>query len=309
MSLDLSSLLTLLSAEYHAASHGQEDARSDARLASAVPPRGRLVQSPSGEPIPTVGRAPSHHFAFQTTQDSSLLCSSNNAVSEAAPSVCSRSGSVESQSFEMFFEPALDLLSPSRYPSSADVLDHSADAQPEKVVQAVETTTTEQESESVAVVESDDLSQSAAVECSDEAVAGSSDQPGTLDCTSAVALDSCALGKADLAEGLSSDDLTVEFTPPEPRANHLQAFFGGSTNSGFLMNAWAWLCATRAKAAAKRMRLQETVSLGEKRIVALLEIDGRRFLVGGGSTGVALLAQLDGERDFPALVREKMGSH
>jgi flagellar biogenesis protein FliO len=57
------------------------------------------------------------------------------------------------------------------------------------------------------------------------------------------------------------------------------------------------------------MRLQETVSLGEKRIVALLEIDGRRFLVGGGSSGVSLLAQLDTEKDFSNLVRQRLESH
>jgi flagellar biogenesis protein FliO len=40
------------------------------------------------------------------------------------------------------------------------------------------------------------------------------------------------------------------------------------------------------------LRVHETVSLGEKRFVALLSVEGREFLIGGGPTGVSLLAQL-----------------
>jgi hypothetical protein len=44
---------------------------------------------------------------------------------------------------------------------------------------------------------------------------------------------------------------------------------------------------------AKKLRLVETVSLGEKRFVAIVHADGRDFLVGGGTSGVSMLAQLD----------------
>jgi flagellar biogenesis protein FliO len=42
----------------------------------------------------------------------------------------------------------------------------------------------------------------------------------------------------------------------------------------------------------KRMRVAETVSLGEKRFVSIVNVEGREFLIGGGSSGVTLLAQL-----------------
>ena len=46
-------------------------------------------------------------------------------------------------------------------------------------------------------------------------------------------------------------------------------------------------------APTKQLRLVETISLGEKRFAAILYADGRRFLVGGGTAGVSLLAPLD----------------
>ena len=43
----------------------------------------------------------------------------------------------------------------------------------------------------------------------------------------------------------------------------------------------------------KRLRVCETVSLGEKRFVAVVEIDGEQFLVGGAAGSVATLARLE----------------
>ena len=48
----------------------------------------------------------------------------------------------------------------------------------------------------------------------------------------------------------------------------------------------------------RRMRVSETVNLGEKRFVSLVEIDGVSLLIGGGSGGVQLLTQL-GEGSVP----------
>lgn len=61
---------------------------------------------------------------------------------------------------------------------------------------------------------------------------------------------------------------------------------------GLLTRAWGWLHARYKATATKRLRVHETVSLGEKRFVALLSVEGREFLIGGGATGVSLLAQL-----------------
>ena len=45
--------------------------------------------------------------------------------------------------------------------------------------------------------------------------------------------------------------------------------------------------------AAKKLCLAETVALGEKRFVAIIHAEGHKYLIGGGSSGVALLTQLD----------------
>jgi hypothetical protein len=59
-----------------------------------------------------------------------------------------------------------------------------------------------------------------------------------------------------------------------------------------LSRAWTWVQSKYALSATKRLRVAETISLGEKRFVALICVEGREFLVGGGASGVSLLAQL-----------------
>ena len=48
-----------------------------------------------------------------------------------------------------------------------------------------------------------------------------------------------------------------------------------------------------AHKANRRMRVTEMVPLGEKRFVALLKIDGQELLIGGGTSGVSLLATME----------------
>jgi hypothetical protein len=59
-----------------------------------------------------------------------------------------------------------------------------------------------------------------------------------------------------------------------------------------LASALAWLKKNYASSATKRLRVAETVSLGEKRFVAILRVDGREFLIGGSASGVSLLTQI-----------------
>jgi flagellar biogenesis protein FliO len=47
------------------------------------------------------------------------------------------------------------------------------------------------------------------------------------------------------------------------------------------------------------MRVTENVPLGEKRFVALVTVDGREFLIGGGPSGVSLLSQLEPGNQSP----------
>ncbi len=64
-----------------------------------------------------------------------------------------------------------------------------------------------------------------------------------------------------------------------------------------LRKIWRWLQGVGSmrllQVKPRRLRVAETVSLGEKRFVSIVEVDGRSLLIGGGSAGVALLQQLD----------------
>jgi Flagellar biosynthesis protein, FliO len=74
--------------------------------------------------------------------------------------------------------------------------------------------------------------------------------------------------------------------PPEP-----EEISPEMPRQGLLGNLFSWL---RGRAPArKQLRLVETVPLGEKRFVAIIHAQGRKYLVGGGASGVALLTSLD----------------
>lgn len=50
-------------------------------------------------------------------------------------------------------------------------------------------------------------------------------------------------------------------------------------------------------ATPKQLQVIETVQLGEKRFVAILQAEGRKYLIGGGTQGVSLLTTLDDETE------------
>jgi flagellar biogenesis protein FliO len=57
----------------------------------------------------------------------------------------------------------------------------------------------------------------------------------------------------------------------------------------------------------RRLFIRETVALGEKRFVSIVEVDGRSFLIGGGAGSVSLLSVLPApEKTFEALLAEQM---
>ncbi len=59
------------------------------------------------------------------------------------------------------------------------------------------------------------------------------------------------------------------------------------------ISAWRWVQQRRVQQlASRRLRITETVSLGEKRFVSIIQVDGAQFLIGGSSGGVSLLAKL-----------------
>lgn len=48
---------------------------------------------------------------------------------------------------------------------------------------------------------------------------------------------------------------------------------------------------------SRRLRIAETISLGEKRFISILQVDGEQFLLGGSPSNIVLLAKLEGKPD------------
>ncbi len=72
--------------------------------------------------------------------------------------------------------------------------------------------------------------------------------------------------------------------------------------------AGAWSRARRqlvSRQTKKRLRVCETVSLGEKRFVAVIEVDRQQFLVGGAASSVATLARLEPSSDFSEVLKRR----
>jgi flagellar biogenesis protein FliO len=81
------------------------------------------------------------------------------------------------------------------------------------------------------------------------------------------------------------------------------------SHTGLLSRAWGWLQARQvARSSNRRLRVAETVSLGEKRFVAVVQVDGRHFLLAGGPTNIALLAQLDANDAFEDVLKKTLTS-
>jgi flagellar biogenesis protein FliO len=79
------------------------------------------------------------------------------------------------------------------------------------------------------------------------------------------------------------------------------------SHTGLLSRAWGWLQARNvARSSTRRLRVAETVSLGEKRFVAVVQVDGRHFLLAGGPTNIALLAQLDANDVFEDVLKKTL---
>lgn len=73
-----------------------------------------------------------------------------------------------------------------------------------------------------------------------------------------------------------------------------------------LQRGWCWLQQNgkiRVQAKSRRLRVSETVSLGEKRFVSIVEVDGHSFLIGGSSSNVALLTELADKKNITGFER------
>ncbi len=76
--------------------------------------------------------------------------------------------------------------------------------------------------------------------------------------------------------------------------------------NSFAAQAWTWVQQKlKSHQVKKRLRVCETVSLGEKRFVAVIQVDGQQFLVGGSSSSVSTLARLEGSREFSDVLQRQ----
>ena len=79
-----------------------------------------------------------------------------------------------------------------------------------------------------------------------------------------------------------------------------------------LINAWhacLWVARRiKVQQARKNLRICESVSLGEKRFVAVVQVDEERFLIGGASGSVSLLTRLQESKTFAAVLDQQAGN-
>ena len=73
---------------------------------------------------------------------------------------------------------------------------------------------------------------------------------------------------------------------------------------GLLTRGINWIRARQAgRTSNRRLHVAASVSLGDKRFIAVVQVDGLQFLIGGGATNIALLAQLQGNESFEDMLK------
>ena len=65
-----------------------------------------------------------------------------------------------------------------------------------------------------------------------------------------------------------------------------------------------WCRRVTAGKRSRRLRVCESLSLGEKRFVAVVQFETQQFLIGGGAGSVNLLARLGETADFAEVLTE-----
>jgi hypothetical protein len=112
-------------------------------------------------------------------------------------------------------------------------------------------------------------------------------EPGSMLCASGVQQISTPFSSYLGELGMSAISKQRARPVPAPPNDRRPAM----AHTGPLGRALSWL--NSRCSVPKQLRVLETVTLGDKRLVAVIQADGRRFLVGGGPSGVSLLTQLD----------------
>lgn len=108
-------------------------------------------------------------------------------------------------------------------------------------------------------------------------------------------------------EVIAKNEIIPESVQDTPSRTFLQALAVQWTGLlRILIQAWNW---SRQKLKShqvrKRLRVCETISLGEKRFVAVIQVDGEQFLVGGSSSSVSTLAHLERRQEFSDVFKSR----
>jgi len=68
----------------------------------------------------------------------------------------------------------------------------------------------------------------------------------------------------------------------------------GAILPGLVQNLWQWVRSAVRPKKVRRLRVCETLPLGERRFLAVIEFDRQEFLVAGTGTSLTLLARVEG---------------
>ena len=94
----------------------------------------------------------------------------------------------------------------------------------------------------------------------------------------------------------------IERLPAGDRAHSLSGV--GDWMQALLIKTWSafkWIThRVKVRQAHKSLRVCENVSLGDKRFVAVVQVDDERFLIGGSAGSVSLLSRLQEAKTFAA---------
>jgi len=118
-------------------------------------------------------------------------------------------------------------------------------------------------------------------------------------------MDVIAEPQLDLAEATASSGIPVpSVVLAQPESIRRTFPFQWNTFLQVLAKGWNWLQRRlKTQQSKKRLRVCESVSLGEKRFIAVVQVDGEQFLVGGSSSSVSTLAHLEQPREFADVFR------
>jgi len=102
-------------------------------------------------------------------------------------------------------------------------------------------------------------------------------------------------------------NITMSFPLPFPVVAGKPPLLRFQNASGLVTRTLNWIQARQlGRPNKRRLHVAETVSLGEKRFVAVIQLDGYQYLVGGGAANVALLATLNSAESFQEIFKQTM---